>query len=42
MTVTAERDADAVAITVRDGGSGIPGADRERIFERFEWAGGTW
>ena len=41
ITLTVQTVEDAVAVTVSDGGSGIPEAARERIFERFERAVGS-
>ncbi|TML06593.1 MAG: response regulator [Actinobacteria bacterium] len=39
VVVTARQDDDAVEVTVRDTGTGIAEADRERIFEAFQRGG---
>jgi nitrogen-specific signal transduction histidine kinase len=39
ITITAERQADFVAISVADQGQGVPPDDRERVFEKFERLG---
>jgi len=41
IDVTARTDSDTAVIEVRDRGPGIPEAERDRIFERFERAIGT-
>lgn len=39
VTISVEREAEIAAITVADQGSGVPEADRERVFEKFERLG---
>lgn len=40
VTLTAERDDDAVRVMISDSGPGIPKSERDRVFEPFAHAGG--